>query len=72
MPEPRRTRFDEAGGKMLIGADAMYLPILPSYASQDVMVELAQHLPPREVIRMATSDAARFLGMGDTAWSGVR
>lgn len=58
-------RFVDAGGRLLIGADAMYLPIVPGYANQDVMVELAQTFAPLDVIRMGTSDAARFLGMGD-------
>ncbi|MEM6730516.1 MAG: amidohydrolase family protein [Myxococcota bacterium] len=59
-------RFVDAGGRLLMGADAMYLPIIPGYANQDVMVELARTFTPLEVIRMATADAAAFLGMGDT------
>ncbi|MEN1729078.1 MAG: amidohydrolase family protein [Pseudomonadota bacterium] len=56
-------RFVEAGGRLLIGADAMYLPIIPGTANHDVMIELATVFSPLEVIRMATSDAADFLGL---------
>lgn len=57
--------FVEAGGTLLIGADAMYLPLVPGYANHDVMVEMANYFPALDVIRMATSDAANFLGVGD-------
>lgn len=57
--------FVDAGGTLLIGADAMYLPLVPGYANHDVMVEMANYFPALEVIRMATSDAAEFLGVGD-------
>ncbi len=57
-------RFRDAGGRLLMGADAMYLPIIPGYSNQDIMVELADWHDPFDVIRMATSDAADFLGIG--------
>ncbi|MEM0930657.1 MAG: amidohydrolase family protein, partial [Pseudomonadota bacterium] len=58
-------RFVDAGGRLLMGADAMYLPIIPGTANHDVMIELADHHAPLDIIRMATSDAAQFLGVED-------
>lgn len=57
--------FVDAGGTLLIGADAMYLPLVPGFANHDIMIETANYLPKMDVIRMATSDAAEFLGVGD-------
>lgn len=58
-------RFVDAGGRLLMGADAMYLPIIPGTSNHDIMIELADHHAPLDVIRMATSDAATFLGIGE-------
>lgn len=57
--------FVDAGGALLLGADAMYIPLVPGYANHDVMIEMANYIPNMDVLRMATSDAAEFLGVGD-------
>ncbi|MEL6727158.1 MAG: amidohydrolase family protein [Pseudomonadota bacterium] len=57
--------FVDAGGTLLIGADAMYIPLVPGYANHDIMIDTANYFPAMDVIRMATSDAAEFLGVGD-------
>jgi imidazolonepropionase-like amidohydrolase len=56
--------FVEAGGTLLIGADASFGAV-PGYANHWRMMVLAKTFPPLAVIRMATSDAAAFLGIGE-------
>ena len=53
--------FVDAGGTLLIGADAMYIPLVPGYANHDVMIEMANYIPNMDVNRMATRDEAEFL-----------
>jgi imidazolonepropionase-like amidohydrolase len=50
---------------MLIGADANNGGRVPGYANHTAMVLLTDTFSPLEVIRMATSDAAAFLKIGD-------
>ena len=60
--------FVARGGTMLIGSDANHGRV-PGYANHTAMVLLADTFPPLEVIRMATSDAAAFLRIGDRTGS---
>lgn len=58
--------FVANGGVLLIGADASDLGTVPGYANHDAMVALTDAgLTPLQVIRIATRDAATFLGAGD-------
>ena len=57
-------QFVEAGGRLLLGADAVALPYVPGFANQDVMVVLADSFEPMRIIQMATIDAANYLGIG--------
>jgi enamidase len=56
--------FVDAGGTLLIGADASFGAV-PGYANHWRLMVLAKTFAPLEVIRMATSDAAAFLGIGE-------
>lgn len=57
--------FVAAGGRMLIGADANNGGRVPGYANHTAMILLTDTFSPLDVIRMATSDAAAFLRIGD-------
>jgi imidazolonepropionase-like amidohydrolase len=57
--------FVNAGGRMLIGADASNFGRVPGYANHTAMILMTDAFPPLDVIRMATSDAAAFLGIGE-------
>jgi enamidase len=57
--------FVNAGGRMLIGADASNGGRVPGYANHTAMILMTDAFPPLDVIRMATSDAAAFLGIGE-------
>ena len=58
--------FVEAGGRLGVGADAMDLGLIAGYANHDVLALLVEDgWSPLEVIRMATSNGAELLGVGD-------
>jgi imidazolonepropionase-like amidohydrolase len=57
--------FVNAGGRMLIGADASNGGRVPGYANHTAMILMTDAFPPLDVIRMATSDAAAFLAIDD-------
>jgi imidazolonepropionase-like amidohydrolase len=57
--------FVARGGTLLLGADASGLGRVPGYANHAAMIGVSGTFSPLEVIRMATSDAAAFLGIGD-------
>jgi imidazolonepropionase-like amidohydrolase len=50
---------------MLIGSDANNGGRVPGYANHTALVLLTDTFAPLDVIRMATSDAASFLQIGD-------
>jgi hypothetical protein len=56
--------FVAAGGTLLIGADAGFGAV-PGYANHARLIVLAETFAPLKVIKMATSDAAEFLGIDD-------
>jgi imidazolonepropionase-like amidohydrolase len=72
-PPPERRAFSRAimqafvnaGGRMLIGADASNGGRVPGYANHTAMILMTDAFPPLDVIRMATSDAAAFLAIDD-------
>jgi imidazolonepropionase-like amidohydrolase len=56
--------FVAAGGRLLIGADAADFGLVPGYADHSAMIALVRAgFAPLQVIRFATSDAAKFLGI---------
>lgn len=58
--------FVVAGGRLLIGGDAMDFGLVPGYANHNAMVALVRGgFTPLQVIKFATSDAADFLKAGD-------
>ena len=58
--------FVAAGGQLLIGADASDFGVVPGYANHNAIIALVRAgFAPLDVIRLATSDAADFLGLGD-------
>ena len=57
--------FVAAGGRLLIGGDAMDFGLVPGYANHNAIISLVRAgFPPEQVIRFASSDAAGFLGIG--------
>jgi imidazolonepropionase-like amidohydrolase len=57
--------FVAAGGRLLIGGDAMDFGLVPGYANHNAMIALVRGgFTPLQVIKFATSDAANFLGAG--------
>ncbi|MBB5207883.1 amidohydrolase family protein [Chiayiivirga flava] len=58
--------FVEAGGRLGIGADAMDFGLVAGYADHRALELLVEDgWTPMEVIRMATSNGAALLGIGD-------
>jgi len=58
--------FVESGGRLLIGGDASDWGMVPGYANHQSMIALVRAgFTPLQVIRIATSDAASFLGASD-------
>jgi imidazolonepropionase-like amidohydrolase len=58
--------FVASGGRLLVGADASDLGAVPGYANHSSITALVRAgFSPLEVIRMATRDAAEFLGEGE-------
>jgi imidazolonepropionase-like amidohydrolase len=56
--------FVARGGRLLIGGDASDFGLVPGFANHHSMIALARAgFAPLEVIRFATADAARFLGL---------
>lgn len=60
--------FVAAGGRLLIGGDASDFGMVPGYANHTAMIALVRGgFPETQVIKFATGDAARFLGIdGET------
>ena len=55
--------FVAAGGRLLIGGDAMDFGIVPGYANHQSMIALVQAgFTPLQVVKFATLDGASFLG----------
>lgn len=58
--------FVEAGGRLGLGADPMDFGQVAGFADQRALAAMVEHgWSPLEVIRMATSNGAELLGVGD-------
>jgi len=58
--------FAAAGGRLLIGADASDFGVVPGFANHSAVIALVKAgFDPLEVIRFGSSDAAKFLGIGE-------
>jgi len=63
-------QFLLAGGRMVVGADAQDFGQIAGYANHHALGQLvAAGTPPLEVLRMATSGGAAFLGVADDVGS---
>ena len=53
------------GGRLLIGGDASDFGLVPGYANHTAIIALVNAgFSPLQVLKLATSDAAQFLGIG--------
>lgn len=56
--------FVAAGGRLLVGGDAADFGMVPGYANHTALIALVRGgFPAVDVIKFATADAARFLGI---------
>ena len=56
--------FVRAGGRLLVGGDASDFGMVPGYANHTALIALVRGgFPATQVIKFATADAARFLGI---------
>lgn len=46
-----------------MGADAIVYPQVPGFSNHNMMIALGMRFTPAEVLQMATSDAAEYLGI---------